>query len=103
MRTKRTITVRVCKYCGKRFVTKTKRQYCSRECAAMSKRSNAKDTLCWECEKATGGCSWSDKLIPVEGWEAIPTEVKMTVYSTVNSYKIVNCPLFSSDERGFLK
>lgn len=55
-----------------------------------------KDTLCWGCSKATGkeDCPWANKLKPVEGWEAMPTKIKMTVHITVNSYKIVSCPLF---------
>ena len=38
------------------------------------------DTLCWGCEKACGGCSWSKKFVPVEGWKAIPTEKSFDVY-----------------------
>lgn len=26
--------------------------------------------LCWKCAKATGKCSWSKNLTPVEGWTA---------------------------------
>ena len=34
-----------------------------------------KPTLCWKCERACGGCSWSADLIPVDGWDAIPTKI----------------------------
>lgn len=94
MRAKRITTVVTCQYCGKSFAAKTKRKYCSQKCALMVKPPNTKDTLCWDCEKATGGCSWSDKLIPVEGWDAIPTKIKMVIYKETDSYKVLNCPLF---------
>lgn len=45
--------------------------------------------LCWGCQNATNnGCSWSHKLIPVEGWDATPTEI---------SYEIRSCPQFIPD------
>ena len=96
-RRKRTVKVRICAYCGKEFVTKSSRKYCSRECSVMAQLLNAKDTICWNCKKATGGCSWSDKLIPVDGWEAIPTRVKMVLDKVVDSYKVIGCPLFEQD------
>ena len=49
-------------------------------------------TLCWECAKATGGCQWSDRLQPVDGWEAIQTHNQ-----TGSSYIVTNCPLFKRD------
>ncbi len=93
---KRITTVRFCKYCGKEFTTKTARHYCSASCSAIANSLKAKDTLCWRCEKATGGsdCPWANKLKPVEGWEAIPTILKMVVSKKSDSYKVLNCPLF---------
>lgn len=62
-------------------------------------------TLCWICQKAGGLCSWSKNFTPVEGWEAIPTEI--TSYTTggtkrarerikvcYGSYNIIKCPEF---------
>lgn len=43
------------------------------------------DQLCWYCENACGGCSWSESFIPVEGWEAIKTG---------ESYHITFCPQY---------
>ena len=59
--------------------------------------------LCWLCEKACGGCSWSKDFTPVPGWKATPTTM---VSSTVNrqgkkkkyyieSYAIHECPEFA--------
>lgn len=46
--------------------------------------------LCWDCRKAsTNGCSWSRKLVPVEGWTATPSER--------GSYAITECPEFIKD------
>ncbi len=64
--------------------------------AAEHRKAKGKPTLCWDCKNATGGCSWSKKLVPVAGWEVIPA----TVYNsnkTVHSYNVRHCPLF---ERG---
>lgn len=50
-------------------------------------------TLCWDCARATGGCSWSDSLQPVEGWNAVETK-KNTLFQ---SYIVRDCPLFIRD------
>lgn len=57
-----------------------------------------KDTICWKCGNAvpttTGtGCSWSRKLVPVDGWEAKPTWKD----GEIVSYCVINCPLFTPD------
>ena len=58
-------------------------------------------TLCWECKNATGGCSWSADLKPVNRWCAIKTRLKMHNKSGENvnqtSYIVVNCPEFKRD------
>ena len=56
------------------------------------------EQLCWNCKRATGGCSWSASGEPVENWIAEPTVV-MDVEGEIASYKIMGCPLFESDER----
>ena len=48
------------------------------------------DTLCWKCKKATGFCSWSHNLTPVEGWKA-----KKGKYG----YIVKKCPQFESDKK----
>ena len=51
-------------------------------------------TLCWDCANATGKCPWSEELIPVKGWTAVPTKHKSTVQS---SFIVFECPLFERD------
>ena len=48
------------------------------------------ETLCWDCAKACGRCSWSSNFVPVDGWEAIPCG---------KSYEVVRCPEFEGDCR----
>ena len=56
-------------------------------------------TLCWDCGRATGECSWSARLVPVEGWVAKPT--KKTTYSgEESSYIVQECPQFVRDAIG---
>lgn len=56
-----------------------------------------KDTLCWCCKRSTERtCSWSEKFIPVEGWNA---EERILHYGVRNqqettSYIVKECPLF---------
>ena len=51
-------------------------------------------TLCWECARAYGLCSWSKDFIPVAGWDATPTQNKRT-----SSYNVHSCPLFIKEKR----
>ena len=53
-------------------------------------------TICWCCSRATGGCSWSDNLMPVKGWTAKPV-----IKNTTNSYIVMNCPLFNRDSTNY--
>ena len=89
-----------CKFCGKEFIANHKsRLYCSDDCARRGKyttitkwqlkkqmretQKNYTDSLCWHCEKTCGGCSWSRKLIPVEGWEAKKVKLKI-IFISIN-------------------
>ena len=49
-------------------------------------------TLCWNCANATGNCSWSENLIPVNGWKAIYVEK-----DKADSYIVLECPEFKRD------
>lgn len=40
----------------------------------MSNRKTSDPSLCWNCGKYAGGCSWSDHLEPVKGWTAESTQ-----------------------------
>ena len=63
----------------------------------MSKQVNINQgTICWNCANATGGCSWADKLVPVEGWTA--EEVRK---ECLHTYQVYACPLFVQDAMNF--
>lgn len=55
--------------------------------------------ICWKCDRATGGCSWSSKGIPVKGWKANKTIIKDNITSNriIDSYEVLKCPLFVSE------
>lgn len=61
--------------------------------------------LCTTCARAVGFCSWSERLQPVEGWDAEPTKVKHQVgrgsksadASIMESFRIKDCPLYIQD------
>ena len=53
-------------------------------------------TLCWDCARAIGGCSWVDDKKPVEGWTATQTQKKSTLI-TYESYCVHDCPMFKRD------
>lgn len=61
------------------------------------------DTLCWGCQNACGGCSWSSKKqIPVPGWVAKPTHRKISRYirpELADSFLVLECPEFIADVR----
>lgn len=61
--------------------------------------SKEHDTLCWDCEKACGRCSWSKNFTPVEGWKAIPTKISCGyklggIPHIVDSFIVCECPEF---------
>lgn len=69
--------------------------------------SRHQQTLCWDCENATGGCSWADHNdhTPVKGWDAIPTRIKVHNPSQnaeiSTSYIVLDCPEFIRNAEGF--
>ena len=55
------------------------------------------DTLCWDCEKACGSCSWSRELTPVEGWEVTETgdpTYLLSLRKIVPTVSVISCPKF---------
>lgn len=60
-----------------------------------------KNTLCWDCAKNGGLCSWSENFTPVEGWEAVPTKIQAYGHAdgVIDSYKVISCPEFELMER----
>lgn len=58
-------------------------------------------TICWECAKACGGCSWSEYAVyePVPGWKALPGKIQ-----EIDTWVVLECPEFVRDaEPGGLK
>ena len=58
------------------------------------------NTLCWGCQNACGGCSWSDydERKPVDGWAAERVPIKLNgVWGT--TYNVIACPEFIPDEK----
>ena len=76
----------------------------------MRKYSPHRANICFDCQKACGGCSWSaldengePKFEPVPGWTAEETIVLGGYYSNGEakhfpSYHITECPEFVRDE-----
>lgn len=58
-------------------------------------------TICWNCRKATGRCSWSNywEHSPVPGWVAEPTKLKINRGVYMDSYCVISCPEFERDGR----
>ena len=56
-----------------------------------------KAAICWDCAKATGGCSWSADGTPVEGWKAEESEILVQRGNTLQAYCVEECPEFERD------
>lgn len=54
-------------------------------------------TLCWDCERACCGCSWSRNFEPVVGWKARPVNIKQRGAQTTGSFIVYECPGFKRD------
>ena len=56
-------------------------------------------TICWTCQNATGGCSWSRALKPVKGWKADKLRVKKNDYTdeVIDGYVVIECPEYIKD------
>lgn len=59
-----------------------------------------KNSLCFDCQNAVCGCSWSKRFEPVEGWVAKPVKLKAdNKYNRyIDSYVVEQCPLFIADD-----
>lgn len=57
------------------------------------------ETICWHCQNACGGCSWSKKLKPVKGWKAEKIKVKIVKGDYNDSYIVNECPEFKPDAK----
>lgn len=61
-------------------------------------------TLCWSCQNATGGCSWTEygRFEPVDGWDATPTLIRSKNEDTLHvipSYLVNDCPEYIPDPK----
>lgn len=63
------------------------------EAARSMNERRKQDTICWNCKKSGGLCSWSSSYIPVKGWETNETWVKVPE-KIVPSYCVITCPEF---------
>lgn len=63
-------------------------------------------TLCWECARAYGGCSWSAKFEPVRGWRAEKmsrVRRRCGAEEEWESYDVLECPEFEQEDRMKMK
>lgn len=60
-------------------------------------------TLCWSCQNASCGCSWSRWYEPVDGWDAEKTIILSgNEYPDIESYLVKKCPEYIKDrKRGY--
>lgn len=71
----------------------------------LEQRQKFQCQLCTTCARASGFCSWSSNLTPVEGWDAEPTKLKHQVgrgpkntdATIMESFRIKDCPLYIQD------
>ncbi len=52
-----------------------------------------KNTLCWSCKRSIGDCEWSNFFVPVYGWNAEKTTIRMGTRRT-ESYRVISCPKY---------
>lgn len=61
---------------------------------------NQKGSLCWKCIKAVPskdgrwGCYWSLSRVPVPGWKAKESRMKINDGAYIRSYFVEECPDF---------
>ena len=96
-----------CRGCARRFSIKYNENGDEIERRCIGKAKHGRDrktvvkpqTICWNCKNAVGGgCSWFTDYTPVEGWEAVKTELRGGYYD-YESYLVQHCPEFVDDRR----
>ena len=60
----------------------------------------SKANICFDCQNACGGCSWSMSFEPIPGWTAKKVKQKITGKTAqwVDTYHITACPEFVPDD-----
>ena len=63
-----------------------------------------RETLCWTCKNAAGAqrCSWSSEFIPVEGWNAMRSDLQCDG-RMIESYCVIECPQYMVDLKAHIK
>ncbi len=90
------IYVNVCEHCGRKFPSRYPTQkYCTKKCRMEARSERLEEgQICWNCQNACGGCSWSRMFQPVKEWVAEPYYIKE---DNQYSYDIKYCPEFIHD------
>ena len=60
------------------------------------------NSLCWECTKAYGDCTWSSTFEPVKGWNAKRRDICFFANGEnhiTESYYVYECPEFEKEKR----
>lgn len=67
----------------------------------LTKKTRKRQTLCWQCAKACGGCSWSSLAHkPVDGWAAERRDIYIrNKPDPLESYIVESCPEYVPDGR----
>lgn len=67
----------------------------------LTKKTKKRQTLCWQCAKACGGCSWSSLAHkPVDGWAAERRDIYIrNKPDPLESYIVESCPEYVPDGR----
>ena len=75
------------------FGSKAEAEEAARSMTDESGGKLCSDTICWDCKKAGGLCSWSSRLTPVDGWEVKETLIKFPE-KVVSGFCVLRCPEF---------
>lgn len=84
-----------------KYIEKSKKRQTRQQ--AKKDITNRNGTLCWYCNKACGGCSWSQAFKPVKGWKATKAKIKQGLNDYADSYHVIECPEFVPDDNDFTK
>lgn len=55
-------------------------------------------TICWNCKKSCGKCSWSESFTPVAGWEVAEG---YNSDQRTKTQDIISCPLYEQEYKYF--
>ena len=101
--------IKQCKECGRDMWTKwDRKKFCSGECRKRYSEAHPTNvsmlTICWRCANTNDSCPWhSEAHLPVDGWNATESKVKMEVCNGIarytRSYIVHKCPKFRAWER----